>query len=59
MKFVPDVLVPPAEIGASTHFVGTFLQDGEEGAPKAVRGLERELLDKADLGIVLKSGSAR
>jgi hypothetical protein len=53
---VLDVLVRPAQIDASTHFVGTFLRDREEGAPKAVGGLWRELLDGADLDIVLESG---
>ena len=53
---VPDVPVWPALIDASTHFVGTFLRDGEEGAPEAVGCLRRELLDEADLGIVLESG---
>ena len=56
---VPDVLVRPAQIDASTHFVGTFLQDGEEGALEAIGGLRRELLDGADLDIVLESGRAR
>ena len=53
---VPDVLVWPTQIDASTHYVGTFLRDGEEGAPEAVGGLQRELLDGADLDIVLESG---
>ena len=53
---VLDVLVRPAHIDASTHFVGTFLWDGEEGAPEAVSGLRRGLLDGADLDIVPESG---
>ena len=53
---VPDVLVRSVQIDASTHFVGTFLRDREEGAPEAVGGLRRELLDRADLDIVLESG---
>ena len=53
---VPDVLVRPALIDASAHFVGTFLRDGGEGALKAVGGFRRELLDEADLDIVLEGG---
>ena len=51
---VPDVLVWPARIYASTHFVGTFLRDGEEGALEAVGGLQRKLLDRANLDVVLE-----
>ena len=53
---VPDVLVRPVQIDASTHFVSTFLWDREEGALEAVGGLWRELLDGADLDIVLEGG---
>ena len=53
---VPDVLVQPAQIDASTHFVGAFLWNREEGAPETISGLWRELLDRADLDVVLKSG---
>ena len=53
---VPDVLVWPTQIDASTHYVGTFLRDGEEGALEAVGDISRELLDGADLDLVLESG---
>ena len=39
-ELAPDVLVGRAQIDASTHFVGIFLRDGEEGAPKAAGGPE-------------------
>ena len=53
---VPDELIRLAQIDASARFVCTFLWDGEEGAPGAVSGLQRVLLDGADLDIVLKGG---
>ena len=35
----PYVVVGVAEIDASPHLLGTFLQDGEEGGREAVGGL--------------------
>ena len=53
---VPDALVWLAQIDASAHFVGTFLRDGDQGALEAFGGLLRELLERADLEVVLKGG---
>ena len=36
---VLDVLVGSSKIDASLHLAGALLQNREEGAPKAVRGL--------------------
>ena len=52
----PNVRVWRVQIYASARFVSTFLRDGEAGAPETVGGLWRELLDGANLDVMLEGG---
>ena len=56
---VLNVTVGLAEIHTASHLVGALLRYGEEGWPETIGGLRWELLDGADLEVVLESCGAR
>ena len=50
---VPNATVGLPEVHKALHLVGAFLWDGEESRPETVGGLWWQLLDGADLDVVL------
>ena len=56
---VPNATVGLLEVHRASHLVGAFLLYGKESRPKTVGGFRWQLLDGADLDVVLQCRIAR